>query len=75
MTTFYIVWNENKTEGFLTKDKQLAYEVRKSSDTNCYDENGNFSVAGAGFCKKYAEENCTIKEYPESLFLPFEKTK
>ncbi len=57
----YIVWNADKTEGFATTDEQLAYEVRKSADTNCYDENGRYSEVGAEFCNRYSEEHCTIE--------------
>lgn len=58
----YIVWNETKTEGFITFDAQLAYEVRKSSDTNCFDEFGNHSAVGVAFCERWFNDNCTIEE-------------
>ena len=58
----YIVWNETKTEGFVTTDKQLAYEVRKGSTTNCYYENGEPSFTGQEFSETWCNDNCTIQE-------------
>jgi len=58
----FIVWNEDRTEGFVTTDAQLAYEVRKGSDTNCVNEDGKPSKVGATFCDVFSEENCTIQE-------------
>jgi len=58
----FIVWNENRTEGFVTTDSQLAYEVRKGSDSNCVNEDGKFSKVGVTFCDVFSEENCTIQE-------------
>lgn len=59
---YFIVWNEAKTEGFVTPDAQLAYEVRKSSDTNCFDADGNRSDVGLAFCDRWYEDNCTTEE-------------
>lgn len=59
--TKYIVWNEAKTEGFITTDKQLAYEVRKSAETNCYDKDGNFSIVAKQFCERWVDDSCTIE--------------
>lgn len=56
----YIVWNENKTEAFVTIDKQLAYEVRKSAISNCYDDNG-LNLVAATFAEKWEDDNCTIE--------------
>lgn len=58
----YIVWNEAETEGFVTTDNQLAYEVRKGSTDNCYNENGERSAVGQAFTEAYAWDNCTIQE-------------
>lgn len=58
---YYIVWNEAKTEGFVTTDKQLAYEVRKGSDSNCFDEKGIPSEIAVAFCLRWCEDNCTIE--------------
>lgn len=60
LTKAYIVWNEAKTEGFVTTDKQLAYEVRKGSGSNCYTEDGKLSEVGQAFT--YAWDDCTIEE-------------
>lgn len=65
--TYYIVWNESKTEGFVTSDKQLAYEVRKSSSTNCYDIDGNPSLVAVTFCETWYEDNCTIEVVGEEI--------
>lgn len=60
--TYYIVWNEAKTEGFATNDKQLAYEVRKSSDTNChYPDTGEQAPVAVAFCEKWCDDACTIE--------------
>lgn len=59
--SYYIVWNEDKTEGFVTTDKQLAYEVRKSSDTNCHTKDGVLSSVAVAFCEAWYEHNCTIE--------------
>lgn len=58
----FIVWNEEKTEGFITADKQLAYEVRKCADSNCYDGNGNKCDVGIAFIEKWGEGNLTMEE-------------
>jgi hypothetical protein len=62
MKTYYIVWNGSKTEGFITADHPLAYEVRKSAASNCYDTDGNPSPVGVAFCERWWEDNCTIEE-------------
>lgn len=61
-TTVYLVWNKDKTEGFFTIDKGLAYEARKSSDTNCYDQNGIRSDLAIAFCEIHGEHDCTMQE-------------
>jgi hypothetical protein len=58
---FYVAWNEAKTQGFATTDQQLAYEARKGSDTNCFDENGVRSDIAIAFCGATGDENCTIQ--------------
>jgi 5-methylcytosine-specific restriction endonuclease McrA len=58
----YIVWNEARTEGFVTVDKQLAYEVRKSASSNCFDQDGRQSTVGQAFCEAYVDDNCTTEE-------------
>ena len=58
----YIVWNKDKTEGFVTLDKQLAYEARKGSESNCFDEEGVRSNLAVSFCEIYSHnEDCTIQ--------------
>lgn len=57
----YIVWNQDRSASFKTHDKQLAYEVRKSSETNCYDSNGNKVQEAIDFCDKWYNDNCTIE--------------
>ena len=68
MAKIFIVWNAAKTEGFVTKDKQLAYEVRKGSTSNCYDENGNRSDAGIAFAERWMEDDCTTQEVDDVSF-------
>lgn len=60
--THYIVWNADRSEGFVTTDPGLAYEVRKSSDTNCFDCNGRQSKVGQAFCDEWYQDDCTIQE-------------
>lgn len=65
----FIVWNADKTEGFVTTDRQLAYEVRKSSDTNCFDFEGRRSDVGIAFCDAWGDGDCTMEPLitPEDL--------
>lgn len=58
----YIVWNESKTEGFVTTDRQLAYEARKGAESNCSDENGRRSLVAVEFANYWINDNCTIEE-------------
>ena len=50
---YYIVWNQEKTEGFITDDEQLAYEVQKSAESNCYRKNGSESKVAKIFAKTF----------------------
>jgi len=65
----FIVWNEDKTEGYATTDHQLAYEARKSADTNCYMENGERAKLAISFCEHYYMDDCTVQmvELPGEL--------
>ena len=58
---YWIVWNADRTEGFITEDQQLAYEVRKSSDTNCFDYNGRRSDVAIAFCDAWGDQDCTME--------------
>lgn len=58
----YLVLNNNKTQGFYTTDKQLAYEVRKGAETNCYTSDGYEHEKARQFCIAYGDEDCTIVE-------------
>ena len=63
--THFIVWNQAKTEGFVTTDRQLAYEVRKSADSNCYYGNGDGTAFTAmAFAQQWGEDNCTTEVLP-----------
>ena len=59
--TVYIVWNQARTQGFATTDYQLAYEARKGSDSNCFDQDGNRSDLAVTFCDVTGDEDCTIE--------------
>lgn len=60
---YFICWNANKTEGFVTNDEQLAYETRKASDTNCYHEDdGTVASTAQAFIEEWGDEDCTIQE-------------
>lgn len=58
----HIVWNGDKTEGFVTTSPALAYEVRKSASTNCTTEEGRHSPVGEAFCESWYMDNCTREE-------------
>lgn len=60
----FIVWNKDKTEGFVTVDQALAYEVRKSADTNCFTQGGEYSPVAVAFCDRWGDEDCTTEEVP-----------
>lgn len=59
---YFIVWNDAKTEGFITDDHQLAYETRKGSDTNCYTGDGRQCNTAIAFIGDWEEDSCTIEE-------------
>jgi hypothetical protein len=58
---YHIVWNESKTEGFVTTDGQLAYEVRKGADTNCCTEDGEPAPVAVAFIHRWIDDSCTIE--------------
>lgn len=56
----YIVWNTERTEGYVTFDKQVAYEARKGAESNCFDVNGTQMLLAQEFCKLYScDKDCT----------------
>lgn len=59
---YYIVWNDAKTEGFITDDHQLAYETRKGSNTNCCHEDGKRCDTAIAFTEEWCDDGCTIEE-------------
>lgn len=59
----WIVWNQERTEGFVTDDKQLAHEVRKSADTNCCTVDGDPAPVAVAFCERWAQDNCTLESF------------
>ena len=67
----YIVWNNDRTEGYVTFDEQVAYEARKGAQSNCFDPNGTQMKLAQAFCEVYShDEDCTrqtivISEPPE----------
>lgn len=60
---YYIVWDNNKREGFITSEYQVAYEARKLAFNNCYNEDGEPSFMTALY-NTWPEgmDLCTIKE-------------
>lgn len=58
----FIVWNEAKTEGYVTFDAQVAHEARKGAESNCFDAEGNQMKLAQAFCELTGVENCTIQE-------------
>lgn len=61
MKKYFIVWNADKTKGVVVDEEQLAYEIRKGNDSNCYDQHGYAFRTGQKFCDEFAEHNCTIQ--------------
>jgi hypothetical protein len=58
---YYIVWNAARTEGFVTTDHALAYEVRKSASSNCSTSWGGQSEVAKAFCERWYLDVCTIE--------------
>ena len=63
----YIAWNGARTQGFATTEYQLAYEARKGSDSNCFDQDGNRSDLAVTFCDVTGDEDCTIETIHQDL--------
>lgn len=57
----YIVWNEERTEGYVTFDRQVAYEARKSAGSNCFDKDGTQMHVAQAFCEVTGEQSCTVQ--------------
>jgi len=54
--------NANRTVGYATNDKQLAYEVQKGAISNCYNEDGILCPVAVAFCNEWSgEEDCTLE--------------
>ncbi len=52
----YIVWNAARTEGYVTFDKQVAYEARKGAASNCFDSEGTQMKLAQAFCDVHSDE-------------------
>lgn len=66
MSNYYIVWNADKSEGFATTDKGVAYEARKGAESNCFTEDGVQSKLAQAFCEIWSHgEDCTMVECNE----------
>lgn len=50
----HIVLTDHASEGFVTGDRQLAYEVRKGAIDNCYDEEGGVALTARAFCTDHS---------------------
>lgn len=59
----YIVWNEHKSEGYVTADYQVAYEARKSATSNMFNANGEWQPLGAAFGSIFYQDNCVLEEH------------
>lgn len=71
----FLVWNGARTEGFFTTEKQVAYEARKGSDTNCFYADGTQSHLAQAFCDITVDDACMMEEidvprYPEGVWKP-----
>lgn len=64
--THWVVWNADKSEGFVTNDAGLAYEVRKSATTNCFREDGTPSPVGQAFAERWGDDDCTQESFSVS---------
>lgn len=61
---YYRVWNKGRTHCYETTDKQLAYEVRKGAESNCYNEEGYPCRYAYWYCENISgEEDCITEEY------------
>lgn len=61
---FYLVHKEGESHGFLTTSLQMAYEVRKGSDSNTYFGCGAPCPAAAKFCEEQdVNTNYEITEF------------
>lgn len=70
----YVVWNADKSIGFITTEWQLAYESRKGADSNCYSEKlDSMSGTAVGFCDDTGDENCTMEELVSFTTQPAKK--
>ena len=58
----FVVWNEARTEGYVTFDKQVAYEARKGAESNCFDSNGTQMHLAQAFCEVTGIQNCTVQK-------------
>lgn len=58
----FIVWNEARTEGYVTFDWQVAYEARKGAGSNCFDQDGTQMHLAQAFCEVTDMDNCTVQQ-------------
>ena len=56
MKTYYIVWNEGKSEGFVTDDVEDAKQVKSKRFRNPY------TTAGAAFKECYEDDKLSLQE-------------
>ena len=59
--TAYIVWNEARNEGYVTFDRGVAYEARKSAGSNCFDADGTQMHLAQAFCELTGQQNNTVQ--------------
>lgn len=65
---FYLVHEKGNKGGFLTDDKQLAYETRKGADSNAFFCDGTRSTSALNFCQEHSDRSCVTTEIkPEDL--------
>lgn len=62
MRKLYIVWNNHKSEGYVTDDYQMAYEARKSATSNMFNAQGEWQPLGAAFGSIFYQDDCAIQE-------------
>lgn len=70
-STDVVFWGVTPNDGsknlFITMDEGVAYEVRKSNESNCYNENGERVIEAIGFIQETEESDATVIRFHKSL--------
>lgn len=63
MTKYFIAWNEDKTEGFITDDEDDAQQACSAEN-----KNGAWAALGLAFFETYGEQDCSLQEVEIQTF-------